>query len=47
VHWQAGDRSLPPPAIGVAGESMLWVDPAEIPSNDDVARLGKAPRSHA
>jgi hypothetical protein len=42
VHWQAGGRSLPPPSVGVAGESLLWVDPAEIPSDDDVARLGQA-----
>ncbi len=40
VHWQAGDRALPAPAVTVAGESAQWVDPAEIPSDDDVARLG-------
>ena len=28
--------------MSVAGESVLWVDPAEIPSGDDVARLGRA-----
>jgi integrase len=42
VHWQAGDRALPAPVVSVAGESALWVDPAEIPSGDDVAMLGKA-----
>jgi len=42
VHWQAGDRPLPPPPVGVAGESQLWVDTAEIPSDDNVARLGRA-----
>ena len=42
VHWQAGDRPLPAPAVSVAGESALWVDPAEIPSDDDIARLGQA-----
>lgn len=42
VHWQAGDRPLPAPAVSVAGESALWVDPAEIPSGDDVSRLGHA-----
>ena len=42
VHWQARDRPLPPPPVGVAGESVLWVDPAEIPSDDDMARLGQA-----
>ena len=42
VHWQAGGRPLPAPAVSVAGESAQWVDPAEIPSDDDVARLGQA-----
>jgi integrase len=42
VHWQAAGRPLPPPRVSVAGESGLWVDPAEIPSADDVERLGKA-----
>ena len=42
VHWQAGNRSLPSPRVSVAGESGLWVDPAEIPSAGDVERLGKA-----
>ena len=32
VHWQAAGRSLPAPAVLVAGESVLWVDPAEIPA---------------
>jgi hypothetical protein len=34
---QAGDRPLPPLRVSVAGESALWVDPAEIPAADDVA----------
>jgi integrase len=42
VHWQALDRPLPAPKVTVAGESALLVDPAEIPSSDDVAVLGKA-----
>jgi hypothetical protein len=42
VHWQAGDRPLPAPAVSVAGESAQWVDPAEIPSDDDVSNLGVA-----
>ena len=42
VHWQAGDRLLPAPSVSVAGESVLWIDPGEIPSDDDVARLGQA-----
>ena len=31
VHWQAGDRPLPAPAVSVAGESALWVDPGRDP----------------
>jgi integrase len=42
VHWQAAGRPLPPPRVGVAGESGLWVDPGEIPSAGDVERLGTA-----
>ena len=42
VHWQAGDRPLPTPQVTVAGESVLWVDPAEIPADADVAKLGQA-----
>ena len=42
VHWQAGDRPLPPPQVSVAGESVLFVDPGEIPADDDVAGLGQA-----
>jgi hypothetical protein len=45
VHWQAGDRPLPAPAVSVAGELAQWVDPAEIPS--DVARRGQAGRRGA
>ena len=42
MHWQAGDRPLPAPRVTVSGESALWVDPAEIPSGSDVAKLGQA-----
>ena len=42
VHWQAGDRALPEMAVSMAGESVFWVDPAEIPSENDVLRLGQA-----
>ena len=42
VHWQAGGRSLPGPAVRTAGESVLWIDPAEVPSAGDVADLGRA-----
>jgi hypothetical protein len=42
VHWRAGGRPVPAPAVSFAGESALWVDPAQIPSHDDVARLGRA-----
>jgi hypothetical protein len=40
VHWQAGDRPLPEPAVRVAEESVLWVNPAEIPSGSDIGKLG-------
>ena len=42
VHWQAAGRPLPAPRVAVAGESPLWVGPAEIPAGADVDRLGKA-----
>src|SRR3984957_1634922 len=42
VHWQAGDRPLPTPQVTMAGESALWVDPAEIPSGSDIGKLGRA-----
>jgi integrase len=42
VHWQAGDRELPAPRVSVAGESGLWVDPAEIPAEGDIGKLGRA-----
>jgi integrase len=42
VHWQPGDRPLPAPVVTVAGEAALWVDPAEIPADDDIAKLGLA-----
>jgi integrase len=42
VHWQAGDRPLPAPEVTVAGESRSWVDPAAIPSEDDIGKLGQA-----
>ena len=42
VHWQPGERPLPAAQVTVAGESSLWVDPAEIPADADVDRLSKA-----
>jgi hypothetical protein len=42
VHWQTGDRLLPAPEVTVAGELALWVDPAEIPSDGDIDKLGLA-----
>ena len=42
MHWQAGDREVPGPKVTVAGESALYVDPAEIPGPADVAKLGQA-----
>ena len=42
VHWQAGDRALPAARVSMAGESALWVDPAEIPAGSDIGKLGRA-----
>ena len=42
VHWQAAGRPLPAQRAAAAGESPLWVDPAEIPASADVDRLGRA-----
>jgi hypothetical protein len=42
VHWQSGDRLAPEPVVTVAGESVLFVDPSEIPASTDVAKLGPA-----
>ena len=42
VHWQAAGRAAPGPQVAVAGESALFVDPAEIPADADVAQLGQA-----
>jgi integrase len=42
VHWQAAGRQLPPAPVSVAGESALWVDPAEIPAEDDIGKFGRA-----
>ena len=42
VHWQAAGRQLPPAQVTVAGESAMWVDPAEIPADDDIGKLGQA-----
>jgi integrase len=42
VHWQAGDRPVPAQPVTVSGESVLWVDPAEIPSDSDIGKLGRA-----
>ena len=36
------DRPLPAARVSTAGESGLWVDPAEIPSDSDIGRLGRA-----
>ena len=42
MHWQAGNRPLPAPQVATAGESPLWVDPAEIPADGDIEALGRA-----
>jgi integrase len=42
VHWQPAERPLPEPQVTVAGESALWVRPAEIPADDDISKLSQA-----
>ncbi|MGH3402149.1 MAG: tyrosine-type recombinase/integrase [Streptosporangiaceae bacterium] len=42
VHWQAAGRPLPAPQVSVAGESSVLVDSDDIPTSEDVARLGHA-----
>ena len=42
VHWQAAGRPLPAQRVTVSGKSALWVDPAEIPSDSDIGKLGRA-----
>ena len=42
VHWKARDRALPAPQVSVAGEAALFVDPAEIPADTDIDKLGRA-----
>jgi integrase len=42
VHWQAQGRQVPAARAAVAGESVLFVDPAEMPGAGDVVRLGQA-----
>jgi integrase len=42
VHWQANGRAVREPRSRIAGESVRYVDPDEIPAADDVARLGQA-----
>ena len=44
VHWQAGDHPLPAARVSVAGESTLWVDPAEVPAALTIARVDQAGR---
>jgi integrase len=42
VHWQAKGRAVAAPRTVPAGESVLFVDPGEIPAAEDVAKLGQA-----
>jgi len=42
VHWQAKGRTVAPPRTVPAGESVLFVDPGDIPAAEGVARLGQA-----
>ena len=41
VHWQPQGRPLGPVRGAVAGESVLFVDPGEVPGPEDVSVLGK------
>jgi len=41
VHWQAAGRTVPAPQITLQGESAQFVDPSQIPSAADVARLAR------
>jgi integrase len=42
VHWQAAGRPRPAAQVTMAGESVLWVGPSEIPADDNIAKLGLA-----
>jgi integrase len=42
VYWQAAGRPESGPQAATQGESDQFVDPAEIPADADVARLGQA-----
>ena len=42
VHWQPAGRPAPAPLVTLQGESAQFVDPAQIPSAADVARLAQA-----
>jgi hypothetical protein len=42
VHWQANGWPSPSAQATLVGESVLFVDPAEIPAHADVAKLGLA-----
>ena len=42
VHWQPAGRTMPAPPVTLQGESVQFVDPAQVPSAADVARLGAA-----
>jgi integrase len=42
VHWQPAGRPALAPAVTVQGESAQFVEPAQMPSAADVARLGTA-----
>jgi hypothetical protein len=42
VHWQASDRPVPAPEVGVAGNPRCWSTPRRSPYGDDVATLGNA-----
>jgi integrase len=42
VHWEPAGRPVPEPRMQAAGESAEFVDPAEIPADDNIAALATA-----
>jgi integrase len=42
VHWQAGDRPLPPRRSRWRESRRCWSNPSEVPSRVDVGDLGRA-----
>lgn len=42
IHWEAGGRKVSTPKVQRAGESNSFVDPRNLPTHEDVARLAEA-----